>query len=314
MTDKQFLSGNEAIARGAWQAGVHVAAGYPGTPSTEIIENLVAYKDINVEWSTNEKVAFDVAYGASLAGGRALVAMKQVGVNVALDSLMVTAFSGVNGGLVVVSADDPGMHSSQNEQDNRYLARFAKLPMLEPSDSQEALEFVKLAFDISERFDAPVFLRMTTRTSHCKSLVAVGEPNRRSPKRYAKNAAKHVVPIFGKRWRNNVEERLTKLEDFAETFPHNQIQWGNKQLGIVTAGISYQYAREVFPDASILKLGMTWPLPRNLIKKFCQCVQTICVIEELEPFLEEQLRLMGVKNARAAAKSSARTSSRICLS
>lgn len=296
VSNKHFLSGNEAIARGAWEAGVHIAAGYPGTPSTEIIENLARYEDIDVEWSTNEKVAFDVAYGACLAGARALVSMKHVGVNVALDSLMVTPFSGVHGGFVIITADDPGMHSSQNEQDNRFFAKFAKIPMLEPSDSQEAKEFVKLAFEISEQFDIPVFLRTTTRTSHSKSVVTFDEPNRQPPRKYKSDPGKHVVPIHGKRWRKNIEERLKKLEEFAETFPHNIVEWNQREIGIVTSGISYQYAKEVFPEASILKLGMVYPLPKKLIDWFCDGVEKIYVIEELEPFLEEQLRIMGVKN------------------
>ncbi|MBS4028824.1 MAG: indolepyruvate ferredoxin oxidoreductase subunit alpha [Ignavibacteriales bacterium] len=296
MNNKQFLSGNEAIARGAWEAGIHVACGYPGTPSTEIIENLARYEDVDVEWSTNEKVAFDVAYGASIAGARSLVSMKHVGVNVALDSLMVTPFSGVNGGFVVITADDPGMHSSQNEQDNRFFAKFAKIPMLEPSDCQEAKEFVKVAFDISEQFDVAVFLRTTTRTSHSKSIVEFSEPNRTPPQKYKQDPHKHVVPIWGKRWRNNIEERLKKLEEFAETFPFNAIEWNSKKIGVITSGICYEYAKEVFPDASFLKLGMIFPLPKKMIEYFCDGVEKIYVIEELEPFLEEQLRLLGVKN------------------
>lgn len=295
MNQRQFLSANEAIARGAWEAGVHVAAGYPGTPSTEIVENLALYDDVDVEWSTNEKVAFDVCYGASLAGARALVAMKHVGLNVALDSLMVTPFSGVHGGFVIVSADDPGMHSSQNEQDNRYLAKFAKIPMLEPSNSQESKDFVKIAFDMSEQFDVPVMLRTTTRISHTKSVVGFDEPKREPPKQYKKDPGKYVVPIYGKRWRKNVEERVKRLEEFANTFVHNRIEWREKEIGIVTSGISYQYAREVFPDASVLKLGMTFPLPRKLVEYFCDSVERIYVIEELEPYLEEQLRIWGVK-------------------
>ena len=296
MSTKQFFSGNEAIARGAWEAGVHVATGYPGTPSTEIIENLARYEDIDVEWSTNEKVAFDVAYGASLAGARSLVSMKHVGVNVALDSLMVTPFSGVHGGFVVITADDPGMHSSQNEQDNRFFAKFAKIPMLEPSDSQEAKEFVKIAFEMSEQFDVPVFLRTTTRTSHSKSVVELAEPIRTSPKKYKADPGKHVVPIYGKRWRQNIEDRLVKLGEFAESFPHNAIEWNSRKIGIITSGISYQYAKEACPDASFLKLGMVYPLPKKMIDWFCDGVETTYVIEELEPFIEEQLRILGVKN------------------
>jgi len=296
LNEKQFLSGNEAIARGAWEAGVHVAAGYPGTPSTEIIENLAGYPDIDVEWSTNEKVAFDVAYGASLAGARALVTMKHVGLNVALDSLMVTPFSGVHGGFVVVTADDPGMHSSQNEQDNRFFAKFAKVPMLEPSDSMEAKEFVKVAFDMSEQFDVPVLVRTTTRTSHSKSLVEMSEPQRRPPQKYKSDPGKHVVPIYGKRWRKNIEDRLKKLEKFAETFAHNKIELNKRKIGVVTSGVTYHYAKEAYPDASFLKLGMVFPLPPQLLQWFCDSVDTIYVVEELEPFLEEQLRLLGVKN------------------
>lgn len=296
MPPKQFLSGNEAIARGAWEAGVHVATGYPGTPSTEIIENLARYEDIDVEWSTNEKVAFDVAYGACLAGARSLVSVKHVGVNVALDSLMVTPFSGVHGGFVIITADDPGMHSSQNEQDNRFFAKFAKIPMLEPSDSQEAKEFIKIAFDISEQFDVPVFVRTTTRTSHSKSVVELSEPQRRPALKYKPDPHKHVVPIWGKGWRQNIEDRLMKLAEYSETLAVNRIEPGSKKIGIVTSGISYQYAKEVFPEASILKLGMVFPLPRKLIEYFCDGVETTYVIEELEPFLEEQLRIFGVKN------------------
>lgn len=298
MSKRHFLSGNEAIARGAWEAGVHVATGYPGTPSTEIIENLARYEDIDVEWSTNEKVAFDVAYGASLAGGRALVSMKHVGVNVALDSLMVTPFAGVHGGFVIITADDPGMHSSQNEQDNRYLAKFAKVPMLEPSDSQEAKDYVKIAFDMSEQFDVPVFLRTTTRTSHSKSVVEMGEPDRKLPKKYKPDPAKHVVPIYGKRWRQNIEDRLRRLEEFAESSPLNTIEWRSKEVGVITSGISYQYVKEIFGNASILKLGMIYPMPKKMLMDFCRQVEKIYVIEELEPFIEEHLRIIGVKNSR----------------
>lgn len=297
MNERVFFSGNEAIARGAWEAGVHVAAGYPGTPSTEIIENLARCKDVDVEWSTNEKVAFDVAYGASLAGGRSLAVMKHVGLNVALDSLMVTPFSGIHGGFVVISADDPGMHSSQNEQDNRYLAKFAKIPMLEPSDSQEAKEFTKFAFEISEQFDIPVLIRTTTRTSHSKSVVQLSDAKRIPPKKFKQDPQKYVVPIYGKRWRKNVEERLKKLEAFAEECHLNRIEWNEKKIGIITSGVSYQYAKEVLPDASVLKLGLTYPLPRKLVEEFCSQVEQICVVEELEPFIEEHLRIYGVKNA-----------------
>src|SRR3990172_4289947 len=266
---RQFFSGNEAIARGAWEAGIHVAAGYPGTPSTEIIENLARYPDVDVEWSTNEKVAFDVAYGASLAGARSLVAMKHVGVNVALDSLMVTPFSGVHGGFVVITADDPGMHSSQNEQDNRYFAKFGKIPFPDPGDREGPRRFTKLAFDISEEFDTPVFLRTTTRTSHSKSIVTTDEQVKHPPKNYKSDPAKHVVPIYGKHLRKNIDERLKKLGLFAESFADNRVERGTPETGVITSGISYQYAREAFPDASVLKLGMIYPFPRRMIEDFC---------------------------------------------
>lgn len=293
MSDRRLCSGNEAIARGAWEAGVNVATGYPGTPSTEIVENLARYEDIDVEWSTNEKVAFDVGYGACLAGARVLVAMKHVGVNVALDSIMVTPFAGVGGGLVIITADDPGMHSSQNEQDNRYLAKFAKLPMLEPADSREALLFTKTAFEISEEFDGPVFLRTTTRTSHSKSVVEFGTAQRTDPRAYQPNPRKHVVPIHGKAWRQSVEDRVARLAEFAETFEQNRVEWNNRRVGVITGGISYHYAKEAFPDASVLKLGMVFPLPRHMIESFCAAVETVYIVEELEPYLEEEIRILG---------------------
>ena len=293
---KMFLSGNEAIARGAYESGVHFAAAYPGTPSSEILENIAKYDEIRSEWSTNEKVAFDIALGAALGGARALVAQKQIGLNVAMDSFMITAFSGINGGLVIVSVDDPGMHSSQNEQDNRYLAKFGKVPMLEPSDSQEAKDFVGIAFEISEQFDIPVMLRSSTRIAHAKCLVNIAERIDVPVREYVKHESKHVVCVYAKLWRKNVEDRLKKLEVYSESSPLNRIENGKGELGIITSGVSYQYAKDVFPEASFLKLGMTYPLPKKKILEFIDSHDEIYVIEEVEPFIEDHIRLWGVKN------------------
>ena len=292
---RQLLSGNEAIARGAWEAGVEVATAYPGTPSTEILENMARYSEIYSEWSSNEKVALDVAIGEAYAGKRAMAAMKHVGLNVASESLFYSSYTGVNAGLVIISADDPGLHSSQNEQDNRHYAKFANVPMLEPADSQEAKGMVAAALDLSEQFDTPVLLRTTTRTSHAKSIVELGE-RQAAPKRpYQKNPQKYVmIPGFAKRRHPIVEERMVKLAEFAETCAHNRIEIGDSRLGIVAAGPGYQYAREVFPNASFLKLGMVWPLPKSLIADFASRVKRLIVVEELDPFFEENIRVMGI--------------------
>jgi len=279
----KLLSGNEALALGAYHAGVKVATAYPGTPSTEILESLASFGDIYAEWSTNEKVALEVALGASYAGARAMASMKHVGLNVASDPFMAAAITGVNAGLVVVCADDPGLHSSQGEQDNRYYAKFAKVPLLEPSDSQEAYELMAYAFDISEQFDTPVMVRTTTRISHSKSVVTANR-SRVAPARppgFQYNMPKYVMlPANARLRRPVVEERLVKLADFAETFPLNQLIWGEHNLGVVTSGVAYQYAREVFPKASFLKLGMTYPLPHQLISDFASKVQRLIVIED----------------------------------
>lgn len=293
---KVLLSGNEAIARGAFEAGVRFAAGYPGTPSTEILEEIATYSEIYAQWSPNEKVAFEVGTGASLGGARTLIAMKHVGLNVAADPLFTFSYTGVNAGFVVVSADDPFMHSSQNEQDNRFYARAALLPMLEPSDSQEAKELVGLGLAMSEEFDTPVLLRTTTRVAHSKSLVEILPPRKTDHSAYQKNAQKYVmIPGHARLRRRLVLERLRRLTDHAETFPFNSIEWGSKKAGIITSGIAYQYAKEVFPDFSFLKLGMTYPLPEMLIRSFAGSVKTLYVIEELEPFLEEQIKALGIK-------------------
>jgi len=294
----KLLSGNEALALGAYHAGVRVAAAYPGTPSSEILESLAHFDDIYAEWSTNEKVAMEVGLGAAYAGARSLVSMKQVGLNVASDPFMAASMTGVNAGMVVVSADDPGIHSSQCEQDNRHYAKFAKVPMLEPSDSQEAYELMAYAFDISEKFDTPVLVRTTTRISHSKSAVEVnrsrvvpsGQPS------FRHDVQKYVMlPVYARLRHLLMEERLVKLAVYAETFPLNKVLWGERRLGVVTSGVAYQYAREVFPKASFLKLSMTYPLPQNLLRHFAAQVDRVIVIEELDPFLQENIQTMGIK-------------------
>jgi indolepyruvate ferredoxin oxidoreductase alpha subunit len=294
---KRILSGNEAIAWGAWEAGVEVAAAYPGTPSTEILETFATLPDVYAEWATNEKVAMDVAIGAAYAGRRAMTCMKHVGLNVAADSFFYVSMTGIEAGLVIVSADDPAMHSSQNEQDNRNYAKFARVPCLEPSDSQEAKELVAAALDLSEQFDTPVLLRITTRIAHTYSPVETGERQKRLPKveKFPRNFEKYVMlPVNARRRHPVLEERIAKLQEFAETFPYNRLELRGEELGIVTCGVAYQYAREVFPDASILRLGMTYPLPRRLIADFAGRVRRLIVLEELDPFLEEEIRNLGL--------------------
>jgi indolepyruvate ferredoxin oxidoreductase alpha subunit len=299
---KRLLSGNEAVARGAWEADVVVASAYPGTPSTEILENFARYPNVYAEWSPNEKVALDVAVGAAYAGRRALAAMKHVGVNVAADSVFYSSMTGMEAGLVIITADDPDIHSSQNEQDNRRYAKFARIPCLEPSDSQEAKDLVAVAFDFSEQFDTPVFLRLTTRICHSSTPVTLGDQMEIVPtlEKFPRNPAKYVmVPGNARKRHPIIEERIAVLTEFAETFPFNRVEWRDNgaqgsRLGIVTNGIAYQYAREVFPDASILRLGMTYPLPPGLVRDFASRVDRLIVIEELDPFLEEEIKLMGI--------------------
>jgi indolepyruvate ferredoxin oxidoreductase alpha subunit len=294
----QLLSGNEALALGAYHSGVQVAAAYPGTPSTEILENLARFKDIYAEWSTNEKVAMEVAMGAAYTGARAMVSMKMVGLNVASDPFMAASYTGVIGGLVIVCADDPQIHSSQNEQDNRHYARMAKIPMLEPTDSQDGYDLMGYAFDISEEFDTPVLLRTTTRISHSKSVVDITRKRivKNPQPTFHFNQQKYIMlPVYALPRHALMEKRMLKLKEYAETFPLNQISWGKRDLGIVTSGVAYQYAREVFPEASFLKLGMSWPLPEKMIKSFAEGVEKLIVIEELDPFLEDNIKSMGVK-------------------
>jgi indolepyruvate ferredoxin oxidoreductase alpha subunit len=293
---KVILSGNEAIARGAYEAGVVVATAYPGTPSTEIIENVARYEGIYAEWSPNEKVALEVATGAAIGGCRALAAMKHVGVNVAADPLFTVSYTGIKGGLVIITADDPEMHSSQNEQDNRNYAKFAKVPMLEPSDSQEAKDFIKQAFELSERFDTPVFVRTTTRISHSKSVVELSEPQERPPKpTLEKHPDKYVmVPAHARKRHPLVEQRIKDLEAFAEEFPENRMEIQDTSVGIITSGTCYQYAKEAFPEYSFLKLGMVYPLPKNKLREFARKVKKLYAFEELDPFFEEQVKALGI--------------------
>jgi indolepyruvate ferredoxin oxidoreductase alpha subunit len=294
---KELLTGNEAIARGAYEAGIMFASAYPGTPSTEILENTALYKEIYSEWAPNEKVALESCIGASVAGARALCAMKHVGVNVAADPLMTFTYTGVTGGFALISADDPGAHSSQNEQDNRYYAKFAKMPCLEPSDSAECKDFVALAMEISERFDTPVMLRLTTRICHSKSLVELCERTEPEKKPYVKNIAKYTpVPASVRGTRLKLDERMSRLTEYSNATGINAIQYGrDREIGIISSGVAYQYAREVFgEDANYFKLGLTFPLPIEKIKEFAESVKTLYIVEELEPFIEEQLLAAGI--------------------
>jgi indolepyruvate ferredoxin oxidoreductase, alpha subunit len=296
-TSRALLSGNEAIARGAWESGVTVATGYPGTPSTEILEAARAYKDdIYSEWSPNEKVALEVAAGASLAGARVLVTMKHVGLNVAADPLMTMSYIGTVGGLVVVSADDPGMHSSQNEQDNRHYARFAKVPVLEPSDSQEAKDFISLGMEISEKYSTPVILRTTTRVSHSSGVVTLGDRlSGRVMPEFQKNPQRFVpIPLYGRAMRVRVEERTNALAAAASESPANRIEWGDRDIGIIAEGIAYQYIREILPEASVLKIGWAWPFPDALLRRFAAGVKRLIVVEELDGIMEEHVRSLGI--------------------
>jgi len=293
---KTLMSGNEAVARGAWEAGVRFASAYPGTPSTEILENMATYREVRSQWSVNEKTALEAALGASLGGVRTLCAMKHVGLNVAADPLFSSSYTGVNAGLVIVTADDPGCHSSQNEQDNRYYAQAAKLPLIEPSDSQEALDFTRMAFELSEEYDTPVLLRVTTRIAHGKSPVTTSERTEATAPAYERTMTKHVlVPAVARPRHAAVEERLARLQAYAESSPMNRIEWGSTRLGVISGGVAYQYAREVLGgSASYLKLGMSFPFPAALARSFISQVEQVVIIEELEPFLEQTVRALGM--------------------
>jgi indolepyruvate ferredoxin oxidoreductase alpha subunit len=286
---KKMMTGNEAIARGAYEAGVHFASAYPGTPSTEILENIGTYPEIIAEWAPNEKVALEAVIGASIAGGRSLASMKHVGVNVAADPLFTFSYTGVNGGSVLISADEPGMHSSQNEQDNRNYAKFAKIPMLEPSNSQEAKDMMIDAFELSEQFDSIVMMRVTTRVCHSKSIVELGERTEVTPKKYEKNFNKYVaVPAIGRQLRHKVEERLHKLKAYAETSKWNYVVSNQSKIGVITSGMSFEFAQEALGDTvDYLKLGFTHPLPSEMITSFCDQYEKVYVIEENDPYIEE---------------------------
>lgn len=294
----ELLSGNDAIARGAYEAGVTVATGYPGTPSTEILEAASRFApEIYCEWSPNEKVALEVAAGASLAGARCIVTMKHVGLNVAADPLMTLSYIGTVGGLAICVADDPGMHSSQNEQDSRNYARFAKVPILEPADSQEAKDFVAAALEISEQYNTPVILRSTTRVSHSRSLVRLGE--RRLPERtigFRKDPPRFVpIPVWGRPMRVRVEQRLHQLARAAEESPLNRIEWRDKSLGVITSSIAYQYVRDVFPEATVLKLGWSYPFPDRLFRELAEGVKRVLVVEELDDILQQHALALGIE-------------------
>lgn len=296
--DKKILSGDEAIARGAWEAGVSAAAAYPGTPSTEILENISLYKDdIYCTWANNEKIAVEIALGASIGGLRSLAAFKHVGMNAAADPIFTAGYTGVNGGMLLVSADDPGCYSSQNEQDNRLYAQHAKLGMLEPADSQECIDFTKAAYELSERFDLVMLMRMTTRVCHSKSLVVTGERSGDEPKKYVSNPAKFAMLPANARVRHvKVEENLKALEEYSCSSPLNRVEMNDTSVGIICSGICYMHAREAFGDkASYLKLGITYPVSEKLVREFCAAVDKVYVVEEGEPYLENTVKAMGIE-------------------
>jgi len=296
VAEQKIMLGNEAIARGAYEAGVKVSAAYPGTPSTEISENIVKYPEIYSEWSPNEKVATEVAIGASISGVRAMCSMKHVGVNVASDPLYTVSYSGVNGGLVMVAADDPGLYSSQNEQDTRCVARAAIVPVLEPSDSQEAKDFVKFAFDMSEKYDTPVIVRTTTRLAHSQGVVTLEDRKEVEDKVYERNPAKYVMmPGNAKQRHLFVEKRMNDMIEDGCDFPINKVEYNDTSIGFITSGIPYQYVKEACPNASVLKLGMVHPLPKKLIQEFASKVDKLYIFEELEPVIEEQVKSWGIE-------------------
>ena len=296
MEDKKIMLGNEAIARGVYEAGVKVSSAYPGTPSTEISEVLAKYSEVYTEWAPNEKVAVEVAAGASISGVRSLACMKHVGLNVASDPLYTLSYIGVNGGFVLVVADDPGIASSQNEQDTRMIARSAHVPLLEPSDSQEAKDFVKFAYEISEKYDTPVILRTTTKLSHSQSVVSLCDRIEVEDKVYERSVPKHVMmPASAIARHKVVEAREIALQNDCSDFAINKVELNDTKIGFITSGIPYQYVKEVCPNASVLKLGMINPLPKKLIEDFVSKVETVYVFEELEPVIQEQIESWGLK-------------------
>ena len=293
---KKLMLGNEAVARGAYEAGVSVVSSYPGTPSTEITEKIAEYDEIYSEWAPNEKVALEVAIGASFAGARAMSCMKHVGLNVAADPLYTASYTGVGGGLVICVADDQGMHSSQNEQDSRLIAISSKVPMLEPSDSEECKRYVKKAYELSEKYDTPVLIRLSTRVSHSQSLVSEQPREEYCPKEYVKDTAKRVMmPAMAMKRHHYVEKRMNDLRELAEDCEYNTVEINSNKIGVISAGIAYQYAKEAFGgEASFLKLGMINPLPSKLIKDFAEKMEKVYVIEELEPVIENHCRMLGI--------------------
>ncbi|MBR3998361.1 MAG: indolepyruvate ferredoxin oxidoreductase subunit alpha, partial [Clostridia bacterium] len=293
---KKLMLGNESVARGLYEAGVRFISSYPGTPSTEITEYSSTYPEMYSEWAPNEKVAFEAALGAAMGGGRSFCGMKHVGLNVAADPLFVAGYTGISGGMVIGVADDPGMHSSQNEQDSRHYAIAAKLPMVEPANSAECRDYVKMAYDLSEQFDTPVILRLTTRVSHSRSPVELGERTEYEIKAYEKNPAKYVMmPANAKKRHVVVEEHLSALREYAENCPFNKVEDNGGDIGIITAGNCYNYAKEAFgKSASYLKLGLLNPLPANLVKEFAAKYETVIVIEELDPVIENFCRALGI--------------------
>lgn len=293
---KRIMLGNEAFAAGAWEAGVTVVSSYPGTPSTEVTETAAKYDEIHVEWAPNEKVGVEVAMGASVGGARALSCMKHVGLNVAADPFYTAACTGVNGGLVVLSADDNGCHSSQNEQDSRFHGRSAGVPVLEPADAQECKDYMKLAYEISEKYDTVVLMRSNTRVSHSRGIVELGERQERELIPYEKNFMKYVaMPAMARKLHVAQEERLGQIALDSCEWEINDVQMSeNTSIGIITSGICYQYAKDALPDASFLKLGIVYPLPKNLIRDFASNVDKLYVIEEGQPFIEEQIRSWGI--------------------
>ncbi|MBE0601901.1 MAG: indolepyruvate ferredoxin oxidoreductase subunit alpha, partial [Firmicutes bacterium] len=291
----ELLLGDQAIARGAWEAGARVVTAYPGTPSTEITEAAAQYAELNTQWAPNEKVAMEVAFGASLAGARSLVCMKHVGMNVAADPMFTAAYTGVNAGFVIAVADDPAMHSSQNEQDSRYYARAAHLPMLEPSDSQECKDYTKYAFELSEALDTPVMIRITTRIAHARSIVNEGPREEIEVRAYEKNVAKYVmIPAMARKRHLAVEQRESAFAEDVNNSPLNTVEMRGKAIGVITSGVNYQYVRDALPDASVLKLGVVYPLPMKTIADFAAKVDRLLVIEELEGLIETDIKAAGI--------------------
>ncbi|MFQ7473829.1 MAG: indolepyruvate ferredoxin oxidoreductase subunit alpha, partial [Anaerovoracaceae bacterium] len=293
--EKKIMLGNEAFARGAYEAGVKVISSYPGTPSTEVTETASKYDDIHVEWAPNEKVGVEVAVGASIGGVRSLSCMKHVGLNVAADPFFTAAYTGVTGGAVILVADDNGCHSSQNEQDSRYYGRSAGVPMLEPANAQECKEYIKLAYEISEKYDTIVLIRSNTRISHSRGIVELGERSEKKRIPYEKDIQKYVaMPAMAKKLHVAQEKRMNKIAEDADSMDINRIEMGDTSVGIITSGICYQYVKEAMPDASVLKMGLINPIPKGLIKDFASKVDKLYIIEEGDPFFEEQIRAMGV--------------------